>query len=84
MKENIKLTQGTTVFTPIELNVHDVPGSELPNVVIENNTVPQLKRWLELRGIPTKGNKPQLIEKFVIFTEHKSVKKQKKTRMYVI
>lgn len=50
-------------FVPIQLTSRDVPGADLPHPVICKNKVPELKRWLQLRGIPTTGNKAALVER---------------------
>lgn len=49
-------------FFAIEIAEDD---GKLPHPVIEKNTVPQLKKWLQLRGKPTKGKKQDLIKLYV-------------------
>lgn len=43
-----------------KLTPKDVPGAELPNPIIEHNSVPDLKRWLSCRGISHNVNKTEL------------------------
>lgn len=51
---------------PLQLTSADVPDV-LPFAILEKNSVPHLKKWLQLRGIPTAGKKAQLVEKLVPF-----------------
>lgn len=56
---------GPAAFVPVQLTADDIPDARLPNPELERNTVPQLRRWLQLRGIPTHGNKSELVQKCV-------------------
>jgi hypothetical protein len=50
-------------FVPIVLTADDVPDSHLPKPNVEDNLVKSLCRWLKLRGISSRGNKNELVER---------------------
>ena len=44
----------------------DVPGAKLPNSNLEMCNRYQLSRWLQCRGLKKSGNKPDLIDSWVL------------------
>ena len=44
----------------------DVAGASLNSKSPEDSKVPVLKLWLKCRGVPTKGRKSNLVERFVL------------------
>ena len=50
------------------LTENDVPGSALNDKQPHELNVLQLKRWLACRGAPVTGKKPDLIERYSIFS----------------
>ena len=47
-------------FYTIKLLENEVSGAVLLHIDVSQNSVISLKRWLECRGFPTKGNKTEL------------------------
>lgn len=45
----------------IMLSESEVPGAKLPNPIVEENVVRDLKRWLYCHGQKAQGNKTELI-----------------------
>ena len=45
----------------VPLSEIDIPGASLNGRNPANLTIPQLKRWLQCRGAPTKGKKADLV-----------------------
>ncbi|XP_034241758.1 ubiquitin carboxyl-terminal hydrolase 36-like [Thrips palmi] len=51
-------------INPVTLTADDVPGGHLPHKNISQNTLPHLRRWLELRNIPHVGVKKDLVQRY--------------------
>lgn len=47
----------------VKLTADDVPGAKFKYSNINEHSVLELKRWLECRGLPTSGNKDELVKR---------------------
>jgi hypothetical protein len=56
----------------ITLQPKDIPGAVFDaNRRIEDHSVNELKRWLEVRGLKRSGNKPALVVRYVSYNGKK-------------
>ena len=47
----------------INLTETDVPGAKLRHTDVSSNSILELKRWLECRGLTTAGKKDELVQR---------------------
>ena len=52
----------------VPLSEIDIPGASLNSRNPANLIIPQLKRWLQCRGVPTKGKKADLVARYAYAT----------------
>jgi len=53
-----KTMASTSNFANVKLDENDVPGAKLDINDLEKYSNVQLKRWLQCRGLPVSGNRP--------------------------
>ena len=59
----------TQEFQKINLSSDDVPGAYINIDDFESSSIVQLKRWVECRGLKATGNKPDLLQRWIILNE---------------
>ena len=53
-------------YYTVKLLENEVSGEILSHSNVSQNSVISLKRWIECRGFPSKGNKTECVKRFVL------------------